>query len=129
MGRLSLWRLVHEKPLRAIAILGSLFLIMWPSFASVVSFLEAKTPSQFAEDGYRIPPDWSAGVANHGRYREWWTIADHPVLFVASVVGLVGGLLVFATLLNRERSRQAATLPWETAKSTQDARLESGHPI
>ena len=115
--------------MRAIAMFASMFLIGWPSFFSVVSFSEAQTPSQVAEEGHVIPRDWSAGVINHGRYYEWWTIADNPLLFVASVVGLVGGLIVFATLLNREMSRQAATLPWETARSTQDARLESGRPI
>jgi hypothetical protein len=56
---------------------------------SVMSFFAAITPAQ-AEYSHQLkmPASWEAGVLDHGSYYQWITIAGHPLLFVASLLGL-----------------------------------------
>jgi len=62
------------------------FLVALPAFFSTVSFTDALTPDQaIAKYEMPLPPGWTAGVMNHGRYYRWWTIQDRPVLFAASI--------------------------------------------
>lgn len=82
-------------------------LIGFPSFFSVISFLNAVTPE---EAGKHVPAHWSAGVRNHGVYYEWYTISDRPVLFVVSCIGLASSVSCLWVLLFLEwRSRRRAS--------------------
>ena len=69
-------------------------LAMFPAFISTVSFLAAVTPDQAAlKSEIPIPPGWTAGVMNHGRYYQWWTISERPILFGVSLAVVVVSLL------------------------------------
>jgi hypothetical protein len=65
-------------------------------FAAVfclVNFFEADTPAEaLKRHGMTLPPRWDAGVMNHGRYVEWYSIAQHPFAFGASVLWLAAAI-------------------------------------
>jgi hypothetical protein len=63
---------------------GLAWLLFGASFVSVVSFLVAVPGGQAG-----VSPEWSAGVFNQGRYYQWWTIRDNPILFGTSCVVLI----------------------------------------
>jgi hypothetical protein len=69
------------------------FLIAFPAFFSMMSFIDAVTPEQAKADNLPLPPGWSAGVMNHGSHYRWWTIQERPVFFVLSVSFLVTSML------------------------------------
>ncbi|MEQ8789693.1 MAG: hypothetical protein RIC55_25585 [Pirellulaceae bacterium] len=70
------------------------FLIAFPAFFSTVSFSVALTPEQaIAKFDKPLPSGWTAGVMNHGKYYQWWTIRERPVLFALSAICLAGGVL------------------------------------
>jgi hypothetical protein len=59
-----------------------------PSFYVAMNFLMAETPEQAAARGRSMPPGWSAGVWNHGRYMRWDAISEQPWRFGAACFGL-----------------------------------------
>ena len=65
------------------------------SIIAVLSFLVAQTPSEAITAGRPpMPPDWEAGVFNHGSYYPWYTIRSHPFLFALSVGSLISSFAV-----------------------------------
>lgn len=65
---------------------------------SILNFLMAETPEQALLKGRKMPPEWSAGVWSHGRYIEWYTISDRPVLFALSCFGILVPILIGSIL-------------------------------
>lgn len=62
-------------------------------FFCVLNFIVAETPNQgLAQYGVEMPPDWEAGVMNHGRYIRWYLISRHPFAFAGAIAWLVGAL-------------------------------------
>ena len=60
-------------------------------------FLSADSPAEAARRGLaKLPVQCEAGYFNHGSYVCWYTIADHPLLFAASIATLVVGASTFA---------------------------------
>jgi hypothetical protein len=84
--------------------LGMVLLVLFvlgglPSFFSVVSFAAAEPASVIRANGYDVPPDWTAGVMNHGSYYRWYMIRERPVFFGLSVIGLILGVVPLQALL------------------------------
>jgi hypothetical protein len=84
-----------------------------PSFFAVVSFVAAEPASVIRANDYDIPPDWTAGVMNHGSYYRWYTIKERPALFALSVVVLAVSVVPLQALLlyafcKRKRNRTKA---------------------
>jgi hypothetical protein len=75
----SLWRTL---------VVALLLLQAVPSFYVAMNFLMAETAEQAAARGRAMPPGWSSGVWNHGRYLRWDSIGEQPWKFGAACFGL-----------------------------------------
>ena len=83
-------RALLKFPLIYVLELASWVLLV-SSFASVVSFSAAKPIAELIRLGAAVQPSWEAAVQNHGKFYQWYLIANHPVAFGASLCALVGG--------------------------------------
>lgn len=80
-----------------------LFAVFMASGFCTVSFLAAKSAADAAKSGEPLPPGWSAGVMNHGKYYQWWLIRDRPIAFAACAAAWAG---CFALAWRRDRTRR-----------------------
>ena len=56
------------------------------------AFLAAETPAEAARRGIAVMPhECEAAFLNHGGYTCWYTISDHPILFILSIAVIIGG--------------------------------------
>jgi hypothetical protein len=75
-----------KRPKR-LALVGLATINMFAAFICVVSFVVSDTPAQaLAQRRVVFPATWEAGVWNHGSYYEWYSLAQHPILFIMSLV-------------------------------------------
>jgi hypothetical protein len=95
--------------LLAVAVLSTFVGFFW-----VMNFLVADTPAEaLAKWSISLPPNWEAGVMNHGKYFEWYTISAHPFAFVGAVFWLAASASVVVYLHKRSRltARSRADAP------------------
>lgn len=68
-------------------------LLLWfpliAGFIVTIGFLEAKPIASLALQGKTLPRHWEAAVASHGKYIEWYLIANHPMAFTGGLLLLV----------------------------------------
>ncbi len=71
---------------------------------TTLSFVVAKTPQEAVlAGGPQMPSSWEVGVLNHGSYYEWYSISQHPFLFVLSVAGLISGFAIIGYIRRTPR--------------------------
>jgi hypothetical protein len=98
-----LWR----RP-RILILFGATALNGVAAFFCTISFLVADTRAQaLAERQISLPPTWEVGVWNHGSYYEWYSIAQHPLLFGMSLAWLVASSAAMSYV--ERRIREGAT--------------------
>lgn len=85
------------------------FILFFVADVSLISFFFAITPEEALEQGLQpIPVGWEAGVPNHGSYYRWFTIAEHPILFGVSLLGLIVPwfFIIVVGLRHKDKLRQ-----------------------
>lgn len=65
---------------------GVLFPLMFSGFFVTTSFMMAKPPAGLDFHGKSLPAGWEAAVPSHGRFYEWYLMANHPILFVLGIL-------------------------------------------
>jgi len=105
MFRQSPLVLFRQRPLRsALQVLAGVLHLA--AGISLINFAVAYTPDEAKLVGHTFPPDWSAGVMNHGTFYRWYTVNDAPVLFGFSVIVLILaiGSFIYWTMFERQPS-------------------------
>ena len=70
----------------------------------MLSFNAAMTPAEVTLKGYSpLPPDWEAGIPNHGEISRWILPAKHPFLYFGSWVILLSSIFFWILGLLRIR--------------------------
>jgi len=83
------------------------------AFFSSMSFLSAQTPAEVNSPGQEVmPPEWPAGVNNHGTYYHWWTIGQRPGFFAVSIAVMVWGVVTaIRAAIRNAKLRHPASAP------------------
>ena len=85
-----------KHPLLSLLQIFASFLLFFLFFC-LVNFFAAVTPEEALRRGYQpIPSGWEAGVMNHGKYYEWYSIQNHPLLFLTCLLGFI---ILFAFII------------------------------
>jgi hypothetical protein len=94
----------------------ALWLPLLASFVSVVSFLASRPMASLDLKGKSLPSTWEATVPNHGRFLPGYIVANHPVAFTFSLLGLVGSAAMLYVVHRAQMMQQAeASLEFKRA--------------
>jgi hypothetical protein len=86
-----------------------LFIPLCAGFVSTVSFLAARPLAELDLRGRALPATWEAAVANHGKFLRGYLIRNHPVVFSAVIVTLLGTATALYCV-HREQTVQRAAV-------------------
>jgi hypothetical protein len=88
-----------------------LWLPLLASFVSVVSFIASQPIASLNLEGKSLPSSWEAAVPNHGRFLPGYVVANHPIMFTCSLLGLAGSAAMLYVVHRAQMTQQAEASP------------------